>query len=126
MHRRRYNVVGDLMRPSEMAASSSVDGHIVSHAVNMAINSFNPPWPSDEIVEKRGGFGPLDLHSLFAWCNPVSSRYFPPPEPAPAQCGRARRTRVQGTRPLAKAPALAPERGLQYSICLTFLPLWWG
>ena len=40
LYRRRYNVVGDLMRPSETAASSSVDGHIVSHAVNMAINSF--------------------------------------------------------------------------------------
>jgi len=106
-----------------MAASFSVDSHIVSHAVTMAIHSFIPsvaewlgvstwclwsrvrcpltgkgPMPShltgrllshwcefvachtrvDEIVEKRGGFGPLDLHSLFAWCNPVSSRYFPP------------------------------------------------
>ena len=78
----------------------------------------------DEIVEKRGGFGPLDLHSLFAWCNPVSSRYFPPQNLLNA--GVRSEARVQGTRPLAKAPALAPERGLQYSICLTFLPLWWG
>eukprot|EP00984_Skeletonema_dohrnii_P014639 scaffold6164_cov89-Skeletonema_dohrnii-CCMP3373.AAC.4 len=39
-YRHRYNVVGDLMRPSETAASSSVDGHIVSHAVNKTINCF--------------------------------------------------------------------------------------
>ena len=71
----------------------------------------------DEIVENVAGSGLLTCTSSDSWCILVSLRYFPPPEPA--QCGRAE-TRVQGTRPLAKAPALAPERGLQYSICLTF------
>eukprot|EP00985_Skeletonema_marinoi_P033464 scaffold41381_cov329-Skeletonema_marinoi.AAC.1 len=42
-HAGRNNVVGDVMRANLVAASSSVDDHIVCHAVNMAINSFEIP-----------------------------------------------------------------------------------
>eukprot|EP00985_Skeletonema_marinoi_P024231 scaffold16735_cov121-Skeletonema_marinoi.AAC.3 len=39
-YRRRYNVAGDLMRPNLGRLPALLYHHIVSHAVNMAINCF--------------------------------------------------------------------------------------
>ena len=66
LYRRRYNVVGDLMRPSETPASTSLKHHIVSHAVHIALNSFYGPIVVGH-DSMEASFARLKL-LVVAWC----------------------------------------------------------